>query len=90
LFYSKTSSCLADESVQMVFIVSENYVINNFRHFGGGGCCCSCCGGGSGGGRCGCGRRGGWRDIAATGRSNIFDCCIFQDSFAVWLDGKGH
>ena len=60
----------------MVFIVSENYVINNFRHFGGGGC--SCCGGCScGSGSCGCGRsrgRGrGWWDVAVASCSNAYD-----------------
>ena len=59
--------CLTDEFVEMVFIVTKNYVINNFRHFCRGCCCCSC--GGGGGGSCsgGCGGGGGsscWWDVA--------------------------
>ena len=67
----------------MVFIVSKNYVINNFRHLGRcSGCCC--------GGRCGCGSRGCCGgcggcgcDVAGAVCPNFVDCHSFQGSFAV-------
>ena len=72
----------------MVFIVSKNYVINNFRHLGrGSGCCCGGRGGCGSRGGCSCGRCGGcggcWCDVAGTVCPNFVDCHSFQGSFAV-------
>ena len=69
----------------MVFIVTKNYVINNFGHFCR--CCCSCCSCGGGSCSCGCGGGGGggsscWWDVAGAICPNFCDCYIFQDSFA--------
>ena len=69
----------------MVLIVSKNYVINNFRHFGSGSCSrCGSRGGGGccGGGCCGCGGGCCWWDVAGAVCPNFGDCCRFQGSFA--------
>jgi len=85
----------------MVFIISDDYVVNclRFRDVAG----CSCCdgGGGGGGGRSGSssrsgssgrsGRGGGWCNVAGAAGINGVDCGFFQGCFAIFSrEGDGY